>query len=87
MNKNTANQLIEIVNRYNKELEELYHNFNREVKAIFETHPSSYCPLRIQYSVDEPSDGCTLDFVSDDTGSTFYHKYIDGVEFVEVVRN
>ena len=34
MDKNTANQLIEIVKRYNKELEELYRNYNREVKAI-----------------------------------------------------
>ena len=87
MDKNTTNQLVEIAKRYNKELEELYRNYNREVKAIFDAHPSSYSPLRIQYSVDKPSDDCTLDFVADDAGSTFYHKYIDGVEFEEVVRN
>lgn len=77
--------LAEITNKYNEQLKELINNFNKDTLAVC-PNVQSHChfPLRVQYRVDEPSEDSKFDFSSD--SSDFYSKFVDDVEFVEVVN-
>lgn len=78
--------LAEIVNKYNEQLKQLTDNLNDELRAIIPDAMRNNClPYRVQYDVDKPSDDCVLDFHDDGLKCDFYHKFVDGVEFVEVV--
>lgn len=77
--------LAGIAKKYSEQLKELIDNFNKDTLAVC-PNVQSHChfPLRVQYRVDEPSEDSKFDFSSD--SSDFYHKFVDGVEFVEVVN-
>lgn len=77
----------EITARYNKVLRELMEDYREEMKDIVpEMHPVCVNDLRVQYTVKEVSEGFEHDFTSPESESEFWHSYIDGVEFVEVIH-
>lgn len=77
----------EITARYNKVLRELLEDYREEMKDIVPgMHPVCVSDLRVQYTVKEVSEGFEYDFPSPESESEFWHSYIDGVEFVEVIH-
>lgn len=76
--------LAEITNKYNEQLKELTDNFNRDILAVYsDIQKHCFFPLRVQYKVDRPSEDSKFDFSSD--SSDFYSRFVDGIEFVEVI--
>ena len=82
---NTEEKILAgIAKKYSEQLKELIDNFNKDTLAVCPNVQSHcHCPLRVQYRVDEPSEDSKFDFSSN--SSDFYSRFVDDVEFVEVV--
>ena len=77
----------EITARYNKVMNELIADYLEEMRDIVpDIHPVSGYNLHVQYTVKEVSEGFELDFISPESEAEFWHRFINGVEFVEVIH-